>query len=72
VEFDHYTIAKVEPGKLWLEVYDDDSGKPVVRGPMPASREATGRLRAGWDISCALGRFEGKWQLVEVANVYPV
>ena len=72
VEFDHYTIAKVEPGKLWLEVYDDDSGKPVVRGPMPASREATGRLRAGWDISCALGRFKGKWQLVEVANVYPV
>lgn len=72
VEFDHYTIAKVEPGKLWLEVYDEDSGKPEVRGPMPAPKEATGRLRAGWDISCALGRFKGKWQLVEVANVYPV
>ena len=70
VEFDHHTIARVEPGRLWLEVYGDD-GVAVEAGPIRVPAEATQRLQAGWDISCGLGRIGGRWELVEVANVYP-
>ena len=69
-DFDHYTIEKIEPGKLWLEVYTE-KGKNIV-GPIAAPKEATGLLRAGWDISCAIARVRGKWKIIEVANVYPL
>ena len=68
-DFDHYTIEKVEPGELWLEVYDE-SGKSTV-GPIAVPKEATELLRKGWDISCAMARIRGKWKIVEFANVYP-
>ncbi|HET6513589.1 MAG TPA: hypothetical protein VFG09_00350 [Thermodesulfovibrionales bacterium] len=68
-DFDHYTIAKIEPGKLWLEVYTE-KGKSSV-GPIAVPKEATELLEAGWDISCALARIRGKWKIVEFANVYP-
>ena len=68
-DFDHYTIEKVEHGKLWLEVYDE-KGKRTV-GPIAVPKEATELLRKGWDISCAMARIRGKWRIVEVANVYP-
>ena len=69
-DFDHYTIEKIEPGKLWLEVYTEKV-KNIV-GPIAAPKEATGLLRAGWDISCAIARVRGKWKIIEVANVYPL
>jgi len=68
MEFDHYTIAKIEPGKLWLEGMV--SGKGVI-GPISVPRKATELLQKDWDISCAIARIRGKWRLVEVANVYP-
>ena len=68
MEFDHYTIARLEPGKLWLEAYIAGGG---VVGPIAVARKATDLLQESWDISCALARVRGKWQLVEVANVYP-
>lgn len=68
-DFDHYTIEKVEPGKIWLEVYNE-KGKSIV-GPIAVPKEATELLRKGWDISCAIARIRGKWRIVEVANVYP-
>src|SRR3990172_1564267 len=64
-DFDHYTIEKVETGKLWLEVYDA-SGKNTV-GPIAVPKEATVLLQEGWDISCAVARIRGKWKIVEVA-----
>lgn len=69
-DFDHYTIEKVEPGKLWLEVYTE-KGKSSV-GPIAVPKEATSLLQEGWDISCAMARIRGKWRIVEVANVYPL
>lgn len=70
-EFDHYTIEKVEPGKLWLEVFDE-KGKRSALGPIAVPKEATALFREGWDISCALGRIRGKWKIIEMANVYPL
>lgn len=69
LEFDHFTITKVEPGKLWLENFE--GGKTHLYGPLPVPNSATKLLREGWDISCSLGRVRGKWRIVEVANVYP-
>ncbi len=68
-EFDHYGIARVEPGLIWLEVM---GGRRASRcGPVQVPESATERLRCGWSISCALGRVGGSWHLLDVANVYP-
>lgn len=69
LEFDHFTIIKVEPGKLWLDNFE--GGKTHRYGPVPVPNSATKLLREGWDISCSLWRARGKWRIVEVANVYP-
>lgn len=68
-EFDHFTIARVEPGRLWLEVRE--RGKRRRCGPIPIPESATSLLREGWDVSCGLGRVGGKWRIVEMASVYP-
>lgn len=70
VDFDHFTIARVEPGKLWLEDWESGTARP--RGPIPAPKSATQLLRTGWDVSCALARHRGVWHLVEIGNVYPL
>ena len=69
LEFDHFTISKIEPGRLWLEIFE--SGGRHLYGPVRVPKTATTLLRRGWDISCSLGRVRGKWWIVEVANVYP-
>ena len=70
LEFDHFTIAKVEAGTLWLETFEGAETRSY--GPIPVPAAATKLLREGWDISCSLGRVRGTWRIVEVANVYPV
>jgi hypothetical protein len=70
VDFDHFTISRVEPGKIWLEVYGDD-GKPRPRGPIRVPKTATRLLRKGWEVSCSLVRLGRTWYMVEVGNVYP-
>jgi len=69
LEFDHFTVARVEPGRLWLEV--PEGRKMRERGPIPAPEPATRWLRPGWTISCSLGRVRNSWRLLDVANVYP-
>ena len=69
LEFDHFTIARVEPGQLWLEAWGD--GKMRARGPISVPEAATRWVRPGWAISCSLGRVRKSWYLLEVANVYP-
>ena len=69
LEFDHFTISKIEPGRLWFEIFE--SGERHLYGPVPVPSSATKLLRKGWDISCSLACVRGKWRIVEVANVYP-
>lgn len=69
LEFDHFTIARVEPGRLWLE--HRDGRRMRSYGPISVPDLATKWLRAGWEISCSLGRVRGAWCIVEMANVYP-
>ena len=62
--------TKVEAGRLWLEGFE--RGTRRVYGPILVPAAATKLLCKGWDLSCALGRVDGTWRIVEVANVYPV
>jgi hypothetical protein len=70
VDFDHFTVARVEPGRLWLDVWEEGKARP--RGPIPAPKAATKLLQKGWDVSCALARVRDTWHIIEVANVYPL
>jgi hypothetical protein len=69
LEFDHFTVARVEPGRLWLEIREGRKRRSC--GPIPVPAAVTKLLRRGWDISCSLARVRGTWRIVEVANVYP-
>lgn len=69
LEFDHFTIARVEPGRVWLEVRED--GDLHELGPIPVPEPATRWLCPGWTVSCSLGRVRKSWRILEVANVYP-
>jgi len=68
LEFDYLTIVKVEPGRLWVEVWE---GNERTIGPIPVPKAATELLRQGWRVSCSLARIRGTWHPVEMANVYP-
>lgn len=67
-DFDHYTIVKIQPGKLWVESF---TGGEELIGPVLVPENATALLRAGWNISCSLGQTRGQWRLLEMGNVYP-
>ncbi len=69
-DFDHYTISRLEPGKLWFgETLPGRSGK---LGPVTVPEAVTELLEEGWDVSCAFARVKGEWRMVEVGNVYPL
>ncbi len=70
MEFDHYSISRIEPGKLWIVIYEKD--KRGTLGPISVPKSATSLLGEGWDISCALGKVKGKWRIIEMGNVYPL
>jgi len=69
LEFDHYTIVHLEPGKLWFN--EIGPGRSGEAEPVPVPAAATELLEEGWDISCAFARVQGKWRMVEFGNVYP-
>ena len=64
---DQFGVERVEPGKIWLEIFD--SGRQVV--PISLPEAATELCQAGWTISGAVRRIGEKWVLVEAWNVYP-
>ena len=70
LDFDHYTVVKIEPGKVWIDARAGGYAKTL--GPIAVPREVTKLLGEGWDISCSLARVRGEWRIVEVGNVYPL
>jgi len=63
---DHFTVDKVEPGKLHLSALSRDD-KIVI----PVFRNISDACRVGWSISGAVGRKGKNWRILEVWNVYP-
>jgi hypothetical protein len=64
---DRFTLARVEPGKVWLVGMLD--GRSV--GPIALPEDITRRCKIGWAISGVAGRVNGRWHLIGSANVYP-
>lgn len=65
---DHFTITRIEPGKLWLQPFT--SGGSTI-GPVPVPREVSGMCQVGWDISGVAVKTSKGWRLAEVWNVSP-
>jgi len=65
---DHFSITRVEPGKIWLS--------PLTRkgqiGPFVVPRSISDRCVVGWDVSLLVGRTAKGWRILEVGNVYPL
>lgn len=59
---DFLEITRIEPGALWF------SGDI---GPVSVPAEAARFAEVGWSVNVVLARTDGRWQLVEVGNVYP-
>ena len=64
---DHFSITKVEHGRIWLEGMVEGC-RP---GPIEVPEEISRRCRVGWSISGVVVRTRGRWRLVETWNVYP-
>lgn len=64
---DHFTLARVARGKLWLEGMLD--GREL--GPIQVPGEISIRCKVGWKISGVVGRAGRRWKLIEAWNVYP-
>lgn len=64
---DHFTVTRVEPGRIWLE--------PMLArakvGPIEVPEAISRRCKVGWSVSGVAGRVRGRWRLVEAWNVYP-
>lgn len=64
---DHFTLTRVERGRIWLEGTFD--GRDL--GPIAVPEEISSRCKVGWTISGVVGRRGRRWRLVEAWNVYP-
>lgn len=59
---DYLTISNVEPGMLWFE---------GGIGPVEVGHAVSRLAKPGWSVNIVLGRQPGRWQVMEVGNVYP-
>jgi hypothetical protein len=65
---DHFSIKKIEPGKLWLESLS--MGDKVI-GPVPVPVEVTEICRKSWDVFGAVVKTSRGWRFLEVWSVSP-
>lgn len=65
---DHFTITKIEPGKLWLEPLIAGTG---VIGPILVPVQVTKKCGEFWDISGVVVKTKSGWRLREIWNVSP-
>ena len=65
---DHFTITKIESGKLWLEPLVADEG---VIGPIPVPVQVTKKCGKMWDISGVVVKTKEGWRFREIWNVSP-
>lgn len=64
---DQVTIAKVEPGKLHLDVFVDVEAPVVIALP----RSVTAKAKVGWSVALELARIRDRWRILGVGAVRP-
>lgn len=62
-----FLVARLAPGKLWLECYEDGR----TYGPLTIPPKVSELLSGGWELSGMLGKTGRGWKVLEVWNVYP-
>ena len=63
---DHFTIDRIEPGRLYLSALARNENLAV-----PVPKDLAAACRVGWSLSGAVGKTAKGWRLQEVWNVYP-
>jgi hypothetical protein len=63
-----FLVARVAPGKLWLEAWEDGR----TYGPLAIPQRASALLSAGWELHGVIAKVGRSWKLLEAWNVYPV
>ena len=63
---DHFTIHRVEHGRIWLKAMDGSELGPIALPPVLARQ-----CKVGWELAGAVSQVHGRWKLLEVWNVYP-
>lgn len=64
----YFEIAKIEPGKLWLEDYLESKKKV---GPVLVSEEISSKCKVGWTVSLWIAKTGKVWRILENGNVLP-
>lgn len=64
----YFEIAKIEPGKLWLEDYLESKKKV---GPVLVSEEISSKCTVGWTVSLWVAKTGKVWRILESGNVLP-
>ncbi len=65
---DHFSVKKIEPGKLWLEPF---TMLDEVIGPVPVPKKVTQVCQEMWDIGGVVVKTSRGWRFLEVWNVTP-
>jgi len=65
---DHFSVKKIEPGKLWLEPF---TMIDEVIGPVPVPKKVTQVCEEMWDIGGVVVKTSRGWRFLEVWNVTP-
>lgn len=65
---DHFTIDRIEPGKLWLNPLISSESEI---GPILVPKAVTALCKPGWDIGGVVMRAGKGWQFTEVWNISP-
>jgi hypothetical protein len=64
---DHFTVTRIEEGRIWLAPTNDTG----VVGPITVPRNAAGLLQVNWDLSAIVERTTRGWRLAEIWKVTP-
>lgn len=64
----YFSIQKIEKEALWL---DEEMGMEADIGPVAVTKQIAAAAEYGWQLNLALGKYKGKWYIIESGNVYP-
>ena len=65
---DHFSITRVQPGKIWLAPLTED---PEKVGPIRIPVRVSRLIEEGWNIGGVVGRNRTVWVLLEIWNISP-
>lgn len=65
---DYFTVTHIQSKQLWFE---ETLGTGTGIGPVVVSEKISDLCEEGWDINPLIGKYNGKWYIIESGQVYP-